>query len=552
MTFKRRDADVFWTVPAGTDTQNTMIGHNPILIPLDDAGYFGAGNSINWESDWGFRAVGDRFAPAAFNVAGVQSQGGSCVLELATAANAVEDWGYWTSVRLCSQKFTETLDDFTRGGLPNALIDLTGNLASPQRRWYPMQDFVAAYNAKVQGLPARDGLEKTRFEMKVSASITALAGGTYNDPDYGDQTGVHWDAYITTWTDPNNTSNKWCDVQVNYQMDLKNLFDNTDLWINSWASSWAYKLNVGGNVLDPDIGNTRVTADIEVYKTQTYAALWRAARVQVLGTWNVPDVAAQAKSMIQALVMYVLAVGAITSVAAGSTNKNSYPQLPKTSPASIASQIAALVPAAAPYLNNQAAALQTARYAMTILRDPNTLLKTGGLPAGSPMKTMPLYSNESGRMVANIPTGSIGNSKHVPPPPANFDNMWTATFTPPVPPNALAAYARGPPPTGNNFGFTTQNPFFVDWADGVNTSLQATLYGPAHDKIKMLFESRYGTDVLNLGFNPYIQDFMFNRSYVSLVKLMAGDAAATSAKASIQRYYPDNPAIKQNFKDGPH
>lgn len=37
----------------------------------------------------------------------------------------------------------------------------------------------------------------------------------------------------------------------------------------------------------------------------------------------------------------------------------------------------------------------------------------------------------------------------------------------------------------------------------------------------MMFESRIGRNKLNLGFNPYIEDFMFRRSYLSMVKLLA-------------------------------
>lgn len=120
--------------------------------------------------------------------------------------------------------------------------------------------------------------------------------------------------------------------------------------------------------------------------------------------------------------------------------------------------------------------------------------------------------------------------------------MWNATFH-------LSDQSNSP---GNNYGFTLDKPFCVAWAREVNTSLPATRYGPKGGRVKMLFESRYGTNKLNMGFNPYVQDFMFNRSYVSLVRLLAGNDTATAVEAAIRRDFPDNPKIKQNFTYGPH
>jgi hypothetical protein len=66
--------------------------------------------------------------------------GGCCILELATAAAQGDDYEYWTSVRLCSQAFVETMKEFCKGmSLPGQIND------DGVRQWQRLQDFLDAY-----------------------------------------------------------------------------------------------------------------------------------------------------------------------------------------------------------------------------------------------------------------------------------------------------------------------------------------------------------------------------------------------------------------------
>ena len=54
----------------------------------------------------------------------------------------------------------------------------------------------------------------------------------------------------------------------------------------------------------------------------------------------------------------------------------------------------------------------------------------------------------------------------------------------------------------------------------MNAALPAAVYEPENDEIKILFGSRDARNKMNMGFDPHIRDFMFKRSYLSLVELL--------------------------------
>jgi len=57
------------------------------------------------------------------------------------------------------------------------------------------------------------------------------------------------------------------------------------------------------------------------------------------------------------------------------------------------------------------------------------------------------------------------------------------------------------------------------------------------DDIKILFENRYGRCMLNVRFNPNFPDWLFNKSYISLVKLLASDQEAEFVGGYIDKVF---------------
>jgi hypothetical protein len=55
-----------------------------------------------------------------------------------------------------------------------------------------------------------------------------------------------------------------------------------------------------------------------------------------------------------------------------------------------------------------------------------------------------------------------------------------------------------------------------------------------------------------MGFNPYVEDFLFSRCYISLVKFLYGDAVAKSAQLKVSERYPSKDDIQQNYTYGRH
>jgi hypothetical protein len=431
------------------------------------------------------------------------------------------------SSRLCAKKFVEAMDDYRPNNIadPNAIQD--GPI-----RWYPLQTFLNLYNLKVQNLPARPGFVPDRFKLTKSSSILDLENGVHVFSP-----GHHWDAYITCSNNPLDT---WCDVQVNYQMNLRTLDTNLYAWIGTWDSMWtAQTLHYGP--LDPNIGDMKNVPTPDIYRVQAYAAMWRLARAHAHLHFAPPVAVGMASPLVYALITYVLVANSITIGGLGNASaKNSFPQLPKTSPASIARVIEAMEPAATAFfqqliLPGGAYITQARNTSDFFLRNKAQLmLAPGNLPQTAPQPGTNLFCVDDGGMLA-------------PPAPANFVNTWNGSF------DNANALVPGSPPTvllGNRMGYVAAAPFYCMWASEVNSSLTATVY--LVNEIKILFESRYGRNKLNIGFNPYIQDFMFNRSYISLVRLLAGPAQALVAQAAINPTFPDNPAIQQNFANGPH
>jgi hypothetical protein len=65
-SFDDRLPSTFWKLPADDgDLDTTMIQYKTVFEPLDANGFLRPGSTrVNWESDWGFRAVGDAHNPS--------------------------------------------------------------------------------------------------------------------------------------------------------------------------------------------------------------------------------------------------------------------------------------------------------------------------------------------------------------------------------------------------------------------------------------------------------------------------------------------------------
>jgi hypothetical protein len=271
--------------------------------------------------------------------------------------------------------------------------------------------------------------------------------------------------------------------------------------------------------------------------------MWRLAKAHAHQHFAPPANVGTATPLVLALITYVLVANSITITAVGNaTSKNSFPQLPKTSPASIARAIEGIAPNAAAFFRRLAVpggddVLQAQDSSVNFLRNRAQLvLAPGNLPQTAPLPDAVRFSDNDEGILA-------------PPVSANFMDTWYGAFN-----NANALVPGSPPtnPLGNKMGYVATPPFYCMWANEVNSSLPATVF--LGNEIKMLFESRYMRIKLNIGFNPYIDDFMFNRSYLSLIRLLADPAQVNAAQAAINIAFPDDPPRKQqNFSHGnPH
>lgn len=259
------------------------------------------------------------------------------------------------------------------------------------------------------------------------------------------------------------------------------------------------------------------------------------------------------------LVTCVFAAGATAFVQEGpSSSKNQFPQLPKTSPCSIAQCMLSklngpdqgLVAATFDKLRGE---VEQASVAFDRIYDK----VVGYLP--SPARPAAPYDDERrATYLDNLKSPGYGIMA-----PQNaqtktrFTKLWQRTFNHNVP------LTRE-----NNFGFIDAEPFCVFWAPKTKTKHPPATYYTGRDgkpHIKVLFKSRYGRNKLNVNFDPFANDKMFVQSYLSLVRFLAFgkvDGVMTSLKSvyslwlnpfSLQHEWGAiGPPLKQNFDHGPH
>jgi hypothetical protein len=535
MTFREKKSvndrlpSTFWELPAAGSLDTTMIQYKAVFEPLDSKDFLRPGSAgVNWESDWGFRAVGDSHNPFLIGSPqdGTAQDIGSCIIELQTAANLIENVDYWAFSRQCVRKFQDTLLEF--GAMENSDASFTTTTSTTATtttkelyRWYSVDTFITKYNARVETLVAPPGITKNKFKFQLSTDMKSLADGSSST-----EPGRHWEAYFTVG------SRRFCDVQLTYQMDMQNMYENMDNWLVLWGSIWMheYRDNVGvDQQLDPDNGTRTIrrTPEMDVYRTQTYMALWRAAKAAA-GTMMsktypnmIPDAC---KQSLGPLITYLLVAGAINFAEVGSGSaKNSFAQLPKTSPSSILRQINAQIPHMESVWENLSKPIVSKAAASASYQLKNELTSKGNLPAGGPWpNSIKDYAGNDQGILAKEPEAAS----------ATLAKMWRGTFD-------LATPLSGQ----NNEGLCTQDPFCVPWADEVNSSLGATRYGLNNSRIKVLFESRYGASKLNIGFHPSATNFMFAQAYLSLVNCLAPEKYM-SAALNLKKTYSERPDVQ--------
>jgi hypothetical protein len=160
-----------------------------------------------------------------------------------------------------------------------------------------------------------------KLKLEKSLAILGLEDGSYPDPRYRTQ---HWDAYIRVHSE---VERRWCDVQVNYQVNLGTLRNNIDAWIMLWDSMCA-PFVISNGVLVPsdlDIGSKILVPPLEIQRIQVYAAMWRLARH--CAEQFTPEVAFKAATqtpLVLALITYVLVASAVTITSVRSSTKNSF------------------------------------------------------------------------------------------------------------------------------------------------------------------------------------------------------------------------------------
>jgi hypothetical protein len=70
LTYRESRTNEFWKIPDGVQAETTMTQQRPILVPADPniGPYYAPASDpprVLWESNWGFRAVGDSYGMAA-------------------------------------------------------------------------------------------------------------------------------------------------------------------------------------------------------------------------------------------------------------------------------------------------------------------------------------------------------------------------------------------------------------------------------------------------------------------------------------------------------
>lgn len=571
LSFMRTDAGemIFWKQPPVLDANTTvkmdttMVGASPILVPLDDSTYKPHGqpdSNVMWISDWGFRAVGDAFGGITvkrliprISLNELQDVGiGKCTIELQTAAQEVTNVDYWVFARRCLQAFRNTMTNFSC-----STFEMDSDLlmiSAKADRWIPLAEFVAAYNSAVDAIQAPDGFARDKFKFRISDRLQDLAAGTATG-----EIGPRWTpivaiergfdivvkpptpAYNQPWGHPvpANSPVLYCDVQLTYDMDLRSLFTDMADWQAMWASTWVYQFSDG--VVDVKLDSTnglqrwKKVPTTDIYSTQLCKSLWTTAALAADFHVNSIDLThlpagGTGRPLLKALVTYLFVAGASTYPEGNtSTAKNSFPQLPKTSPASIARALSVMFPNFAPQLQSLSTLNEVERAVLAWSQIADMVLQPPQLASDGPCQgAMRTYANREGGPLVK----PIGNMN------AYFRNMWTGTFN-------LTGIAAAYP--ANN-GFSSLAPFHIPWAKDTQSSRPAART-PGVDgmDLKILIESRYSSCKLNQGFNAYATDAMFKQSYLSLVRFLA-PAALANATNAVNAYLPGaGPALAQVF-----
>ncbi|OQO06174.1 hypothetical protein B0A48_08762 [Cryoendolithus antarcticus] len=228
------------------------------------------------------------------------------------------------------------------------------------------------------------------------------------------------------------------------------------------------------------------------------------------------------RSQIVGLLTYLLAVGSLTpTLTMGRTPKNTYPQLPKTSPAALALAVVAQDTSGAARrlfrgLSRDAFVSGVVRpLVLTEVRNIGNLVTVGGLRQVTPQpaNTTLEVTYDRGTGAKDILAGGE---------PPLWQSMWKAALSLDAT-NLTAAY---------RFGLFSGAPFHVTWSNDVQTAVPPT----SGTSVPLLtFESRYGWNVMNIGWSPSTSRFMFAKSYLPLVAALALAqlAAATPAARAL-------------------
>lgn len=544
--------DHFWPhPPGGTEAEDTMMGRNPILVPESLANNAASQytDQLNWQANWGFLVGGDDFQTHN----GTYIAGGGndatdycrCCFELASPANVISDARYWYISRRAMQLFRDAMYDF-RGDAnappTNHGVELFKNFKShpvnPNQTpdiWYPIDDLIDHYNDKIDNYLTSIGVgvhdpERSRWRLKKSYDLEQfenLVGGNHLG-NVGNWRGYFTVPYEADPTTAVEAYRIWCDSQVNYEVDLEFLYDHLDEWLAVWEHMWLFNSKVGGVRVssDPDLGHKKLFGFKYVVRNHFNVALWRAAKVKanqfVNGLLTVlllnplanePQIIRQLKS----LVMMLFAVGSIRQEDGGPTNtgvnKNSYSQFPKTSPASIVGKfwsaakrttvrrMASHTPLAT--LGDVSIPSRAAAIVLNMRQVDNLRPYLASKPHSVKVPGVDSSQLKYKRQADATITGALTAQE--------FKQIWRGAFSD----TALDA--------GNHFGYTRAAPFYCYWALA-HTAMPAVREHGSR-KIKVLFESRFGHNMLNMGFNPDTTEETFYHSYRSILMLTAPDPA---------------------------
>ena len=239
------------------------------------------------------------------------------------------------------------------------------------------------------------------------------------------------------------------------------------------------------------------------------------------------------------LVTYVFATGATAFVQEGpSSLKNQFPQLPKNSPCSIAQCM------------------------LSKLNGPDQgLVATAFDNLGEVQQASVAFDRIYDKVVGYLPSPAHSA--------APYDDEGRATYLANLKSPYYGVMAPQNAQTKTRFTKLWQGPSItIRHSPKTKTKHPPATYYTIQDgkpHIKVLFESRYGKNKFNVGFDPFANDKMFVQSYLSLIRFLAfskADGVVTSLKSvyglwlnpfSLQHGWGAiGPPLKQNFDHGPH